>query len=220
MNVPKTMVAFHLFFLILGLVTLLLMFSYIIVFDQVVLLAIVATVFLNALFGILWASEVLRTRPEGREAPPATPRAFPSISFVVPVHNVEQIIEPCISSLFEYAIRRSAPSEIIVVDDGSIDSTFEVAYSTINSRRQLQTRAHIRAKVVRHTAKLGKAEAIRTGVSMVLGEYIAIVDIRTACNSDRLSDLLRYVRTPETTAAPTTSGLYHAELLRRLLETR
>ena len=45
-----------------------------------------------------------------------------SISVIIPAYNVELYIEECLKSLKNQTV---APNEIIVIDDGSIDSTFE-----------------------------------------------------------------------------------------------
>jgi len=135
---------------------------------------------------------------------PKIGRVYPMISFVAPAYNEERNIMRCINSLFKCAVKYRGPSEIIIVDDGSTDSTFEVAWATINSKqREL---AHIRAKVVRHVANLGKAEAMRTGVNKAMGEYIATVDADTFWDSAGLTELVDYACATETVAA---SGYVH-----------
>ncbi|MEM3640449.1 MAG: glycosyltransferase family 2 protein [Candidatus Bathyarchaeia archaeon] len=96
------------------------------------------------------------------------------VSFIVPAYNEERNISRCISSLFKCAEKYGGLCEIIVIDDGSSDYTYEVAWSAIEfSRRQTP---QIRGKVVRHSANLGKIESIRTGVNKALGSIIAVVD--------------------------------------------
>jgi len=135
---------------------------------------------------------------------PKIERVYPMISFVVPAYNEEQNIMRCINSLFKCAVKYRGPSEIIVVDDGSTDNTFSVAWSTINSKQQ--ELAHIRAKVVRHMTNLGKAEALRTGVNKAMGEYIALVDADTFWDSAGLTELVDYTCATEAVA---TSGYIH-----------
>ena len=135
---------------------------------------------------------------------PKIGRSYPMVSFVVPAYNEERNIMRCISSLFECAAAFRGSSEIIIVDDGSTDNTYEVAWATINSKRRES--AHIRAKVVRHTANLGKAEALRTGVNKAMGEYIAIVDADTFWESVSLTELVDYTHATKTLAA---SGYIH-----------
>jgi len=131
-------------------------------------------------------------------------RSYPMVSFVVSAYNEEKNIMRCLDSLFECAVNFRGSSEIIVIDDGSTDNTYEVAWATINFKHQKL--AYIRAKVVRHTANLGKAEALRTGVNTAMGEYVAIVDADTFWDPSGLTELVDYVYATKTFAA---SGYIH-----------
>ncbi len=129
---------------------------------------------------------------------------YPMISFIVPAYNEERVIARCISSLFECCSQYSGPSEIIVIDDGSQDQTYEKAWATIQSDRRKWS--GIPAKVVRHTANLGKAEAIRTGINKATGEIVATVDADTWWEPKALSNLVNYVYANNRAAA---SGYIH-----------
>ena len=113
---------------------------------------------------------------------------YPMVSFVIPAYNEERLISRCITSLFESASRYSGPSEIIVVDDGSTDHTYEVAWTAIQAgkRQYLQ----IYGKVVRHSANLGRAEAVRTGVNKAMGEVICAVDADSWWEPNTLRELV------------------------------
>lgn len=103
---------------------------------------------------------------------------YPMVSFVVPAFNEEANIGDCIKSLHACAEAYKGNCEIIVVDDGSTDSTFEVAQEVAkicHSHKRIMSRW----KVVRHMTNLGKAEALRTGVNVALGQMIAVVDADT-----------------------------------------
>jgi len=135
---------------------------------------------------------------------PKTDRVYPMVSFVVPAYNEEQNIMRCINSLFKCAVKYRGPSEILVVDDGSTDSTYETAWATINSKqREL---GHIRARVVKHMANMGKVEALKTGVNRAMGEYLAIVDADTFWDSAGLTQLVDYICATEAAAV---SGYIH-----------
>jgi cellulose synthase/poly-beta-1,6-N-acetylglucosamine synthase-like glycosyltransferase len=119
------------------------------------------------------------------------PIFYPLVSFVVPAYNQEKNVSGCVASLFRCAEAFPGSCEIIVVDDGSKDLTYETVFSAINLGRSQQPR--VRCKVVRHSANLGKIQALRTGVKRALGSLIAIVDADSEWAPSTLSDLVDYL---------------------------
>lgn len=49
------------------------------------------------------------------------------ISIVIPVYNEEQILKPSIEKLAQWFALRSQPFEVLIVDNGSTDRTWEIA---------------------------------------------------------------------------------------------
>jgi cellulose synthase/poly-beta-1,6-N-acetylglucosamine synthase-like glycosyltransferase len=118
-------------------------------------------------------------------------RAFyPMVSFVVPAYNQEKNVARCVTSLFRCAEKYDGNCEIIVVDDGSSDYTYEVAWSAVQLGRRANPR--VRGKVVRHSANLGKIEALRTGLNPALGGLVAIVDGDSEWSPETLVELADY----------------------------
>ncbi len=99
---------------------------------------------------------------------------YPMVSFVVPAYNEEANVTRCVTSLFECAKNYQGNCEIIVVDDGSTDYTYEVACSAANVLHSQHPR--ITCKVSRHMMNLGKTEALKTGINKALGQIIAVAD--------------------------------------------
>ncbi|MEM2995218.1 MAG: glycosyltransferase family 2 protein [Candidatus Bathyarchaeia archaeon] len=116
---------------------------------------------------------------------------YPMVSFVVPAYNEERNIARCITSLFKCAREYAGLCEIIVVDDGSRDYTYEIAWATIEVNRKKHPQ--IRGKVVRHSANMGKVEAIKTGVDKALGSLIAVVDADSWWTPNTLKALVDYM---------------------------
>jgi cellulose synthase/poly-beta-1,6-N-acetylglucosamine synthase-like glycosyltransferase len=85
---------------------------------------------------------------------------YPMVSFVVPAYNEEKNVSRCKKSLFKCTEKYAGLCEIIVVDDGSSDYTYEIAWATTELTRKRYPQ--VRGKVVRHSVNLGKVEAIRT----------------------------------------------------------
>jgi len=78
---------------------------------------------------------------------------------VIPVFNEEKKIGKVLRE-----VRKELPDcEVLVVDDGSTDRTWEIA-------RDLGVR------VLRHGKNLGKGEALRTGIKNARGDLILVID--------------------------------------------
>ena len=118
-------------------------------------------------------------------------RFFPMVSFVVSAYNEEKNVSRCINSLFRCAEKYDGLCEIIVVDDGSSDFTYEIAWATIELNRRRYPNVH--AKVVRHSTNLSKVEAVKTGVNRALGSIIAVVDADSWWMPDTLLKLVDYM---------------------------
>jgi len=116
---------------------------------------------------------------------------YPMVSFVVPCFNEGKRVGRCVLSLFECAARYAGLSEIIVVDDGSSDLTYEVAWGAVEVGRRRHP--NVRGKVVRHSANLGKVEAVKTGVNKTFGSLIAVVDGDSWWAPDTLVKLVDYM---------------------------
>ena len=94
---------------------------------------------------------------------------WPSVSIIVPAHNEEKVIEQCIKALLEIDYPKK---EIIIVDDGSTDKTFERA-----------TRYEQKGvKVFQRSNAGGKSVALNTGILFAQGEIIV------TCDADSLID--------------------------------
>lgn len=139
----------------------------------------------------------------------------PSVSIIVPAYNSERLIPTCLTSLFQSASKYMGFFEIIVVDDGSSDYTYEMAWATIQKCRRKWPQ--IRGKVVRHTAKLGRNQALKTGVNKSFGTLIAIVDIQTTWKPSAIKELVEAIERGGFPSSNSTPILYRAEALRKLL---
>ena len=93
---------------------------------------------------------------------------MPYLSVVIPVYNEEKKISRDIEAVYEYFKDYKIDGELIVVNDGSKDKTYEVAKSYINKFPAL--------KVITYEKNKGKGYAVKTGVLQANGEYILITD--------------------------------------------
>jgi len=102
-----------------------------------------------------------------------TPSFAAKLSIVIPAYNEEGAILKVLNNL-----RSVLPgSEIIVVDDGSVDQTYQRATAA-------------EAVVLRHDINRGYGAALKTGMRAAAREYVVWFD---ADNEHRVEDLLRLV---------------------------
>jgi len=135
-----------------------------------------------------WALAAMLAKSEKKKAKQLS---YPMVSFIVPAYNEEKRVSRCITSLYKCVKDYAGLCEILVVDDGSKDYTYEIAWATIEYNRRKYPQ--VRGKVVRHTANLGKVEAIKTGLDRALGSIIAIVDADSWWASSTLVKLVDYM---------------------------
>jgi len=103
-------------------------------------------------------------------------------SVIIPAYNEEENIFPLVDTLSKALIPESE-YEVVIVDDGSHDKTFELA--------QLATQTHKFLKVVKHKRNFGKTEAILTGADAASGEYLVVFDADLQYSP---SDIPRFVQ--------------------------
>jgi glycosyltransferase involved in cell wall biosynthesis len=88
----------------------------------------------------------------------------PLISIIIPIYNSEAFLDKCIQSALDQSYENI---EVILVDDGSIDSSGEICdnYATIDNR----------VKVI-HKNNGGLVSSRKTGLMASTGEYVLYID--------------------------------------------
>ena len=96
--------------------------------------------------------------------PPPTARRVRRVSIVIPARNEELNLPALLAEVDAVLARAALPfAEVVVVDDGSTDSTPELA------------RAH-GARVVQHAESLGNGAAVKRGIREAKGDWILLLD--------------------------------------------
>ncbi|MCD5383185.1 glycosyltransferase family 2 protein [candidate division WOR-3 bacterium] len=90
------------------------------------------------------------------------------VSIIVPAYNEEENIKPLISAVDSMIKESGLECELIIVDDGSTDRTYDVATELAEGREDI--------KIIRDNRNQGKTHAILSGLDVASGEYIAILD--------------------------------------------
>lgn len=102
----------------------------------------------------------------------------PLISVIIPVYNKEKTIEKCVDSV----LRQQHPNiEIILVDDGSQDSSYELCVRLSNTHSNV---------TVLHQENKGVSAARNIGLKYATGEYISFVDSDDWIHESMLSLLI------------------------------
>ncbi len=89
---------------------------------------------------------------------------LPLISIIIPCYNSGATITKCLESVIHQDYKNI---EIIIIDDGSTDNTFEIA----NKFREKDSRIRIHQQ-----PNSGVSKARNSGISKVTGDYICFVD--------------------------------------------
>lgn len=108
------------------------------------------------------------------------------LSIVVPSYNVEQYVADCLKSCVQQEIDKSE-YEIIVVNDGSKDSTLDV----VNSFLEKNTTANIR---VVSQENRGLSATRNRGITLAQGDYIWFVDSDDWIMENSLLSLFEHVQ--------------------------
>jgi cellulose synthase/poly-beta-1,6-N-acetylglucosamine synthase-like glycosyltransferase len=112
-------------------------------------------------------------------------KVFPRISVVVPAYNEAKTIRSCLQSLMGL----SYPDfEVVMVDDGSTDQTFEEASRCVG------------VKIIRQ-ANMGKPSALNRGIRESTGEIVVTVDADTTLDRDALFKVAQHFAADERVGA-------------------
>lgn len=106
------------------------------------------------------------------------------ISIVIPCYNEEQRIISSIATIVSFMNSFNPSYEIVVVDDGSKDSSVALIKNYISTRDNIY--------LIENPHK-GKGFAVRTGVLMTEGKYVLMSDADLATPIDEIKRLLVWV---------------------------
>ena len=90
------------------------------------------------------------------------------ISIVVPVYNSSQFIHLLIQEIEKERIKNNWELELILVEDGSKDNSFETIKDLSKNYNYI--------KIIKLARNFGHQIAVKTGLAHVSGDYIAIID--------------------------------------------
>ena len=145
----------------------------------VFILGIILVSFRALIIGILAIIEKLRPDHDKLPEPP------PSVTVLIPAHNEESVIVQTVQSVL---LSDYANMHVIVVDDGSADSTLELLHANFGNNSFVQ---------IIHQTNKGKAAALNNALSQARTEIVVTIDADTEVEPDAIRNLLRHFSDPK-----------------------
>ncbi|AHB40044.1 MAG: glycosyl transferase family protein [uncultured bacterium] len=105
------------------------------------------------------------------------------VSIIVPAYKQEKTIKQDLESILNTLLQTRWEFEIIVVVDGFLDKTYDIARSLENKK----------LKVYGYETNKGKGYAIRYGMARASGDYISFIDAGMDINPNGISMLLEHM---------------------------
>ncbi|MBD18054.1 MAG: hypothetical protein CMB13_00185 [Euryarchaeota archaeon] len=103
-----------------------------------------------------------------------------SIDVVVPLYNDQEVVRPLCSAVFSELEFRFKSVHLILVDDGSSDSTFQIAEEIAKQENRI--------RLVRLAGNFGQHQAISAGLTFTDSDIVAVMDSDL---QDRPEDIIR-----------------------------
>jgi cellulose synthase/poly-beta-1,6-N-acetylglucosamine synthase-like glycosyltransferase/peptidoglycan/xylan/chitin deacetylase (PgdA/CDA1 family) len=152
-----------------------------IIFSIAIVLAILRTIFIAYL-------AIRQRRRAKRNIYKLIENPTEKVSIIIPAYNEEITAEHTINSL----LKTNYPDfELIFVDDGSKDKTFEIINEKFGTHPQVK---------VYKKENGGKASALNFGITMASAKYIICIDADTQLKTDAVKELMRYFYSPKIAA--------------------
>lgn len=114
------------------------------------------------------------------EKKPALGKKRPFITIIIPAYNEEKTIKDCVTTVLKSNYPKDK-LEVIVVDDGSTDKTYEKTKEIQDSRLKILTKTNS-----------GKASSINFGIDQSKGEIIATLDADSYVTPDAILNMIPY----------------------------
>jgi glycosyltransferase involved in cell wall biosynthesis len=109
--------------------------------------------------------------------------ASPGVSIVIPLYNEEESLRELTQKLVSVLTGMRTPYEIIFVDDGSTDGSFQVLKKLHEENRAI--------KVIRFRRNFGKSAALSVGFREARGKFVVTMDADLQDDPEEIPGLLQ-----------------------------
>ncbi len=109
----------------------------------------------------------------------------PSISAFFPAYNEEKNIGECVKQTVKVLSEITDKYEVIVIDDGSKDSTSEIVETFVKQNEHV--------KLIKHPQNRGYGDALKTGLQAVRYDYIFFTDSDLQFDLNELKTFAEYI---------------------------
>jgi dolichyl-phosphate beta-glucosyltransferase len=106
----------------------------------------------------------------------------PKFSIIIPAYNESNRIVRSLNKILGYFKNKKVGYEIIIVNDGSPDNTFNVVRDLSKKNKKI--------RVISYNKNRGKGYAVKTGVLNSSGEYILFTDADLSTPIEELENLM------------------------------
>ncbi len=121
-------------------------------------------------------------------------------SVIIPAYNEEKGLAIVLEKIFRAT---NGNCEVIVVDDGSDDATWEVA-------------SEFACRQIRHGTNRGKGEALKTGLSHSRGDYVIFIDADDTYPSEAIPEMAEALETYDMVYCSRSNGRVYMPRLNRI----
>jgi poly-beta-1,6-N-acetyl-D-glucosamine synthase len=145
---------------------------------EVVKVVLWTAYFISLYFAVFWFLVLMENKP-GKKSRPL--KRLPFVSIVIPAYNEKNRIKPTLESVLKLNYPKNR-FEVIVINDGSTDSTGKVVKEVIKNKA-------FNIKLFDQENK-GKGAALNLGLKKSKGEYFVCMDSDSFVSKDALHKLL------------------------------
>jgi dolichyl-phosphate beta-glucosyltransferase len=110
---------------------------------------------------------------------------LPEVSLIIPAYNEEKRIGPSLHEVVQFMSTYAQPMEVLIVDDGSRDTTASVVQSFIDSPE-----GGARFQYLQYGSNRGKGYAVAEGLRHGTGKYLVFTDTDLSAPIDQLPRLI------------------------------